>query len=325
MTNVNQSLYEENRFSNAEDFLDMLTGHRPHALFEKRRADDWIFRGQRDATWPLQPSAFRWLPIEASDSERGHGPFLDFKPAQREELRIDHWHKQIEEEAFYALRFNDHVCHAGFEVPGDRPELRTQNQAPTPEPGWEFPRVEHRFMYALAQHYGMPTRLLDWSQRPLVAAYFAARDAAERELKGECGPSENLAVWCVSRTFVAGQAQKWTPVRPVIVTVPTASNPNLRAQFALFTLVVFNEGRTPTTVVPPHLDDLFKDPEHSEEAVGRNGFEVEPMLIKLTLPTSESRRLLFLLHRLGVDVASLCPGLHSITAAMKEQRLWKDS
>ncbi|WP_265448344.1 FRG domain-containing protein [Aeromonas salmonicida] len=39
-----------------------------------------------------------------------------------------------------------------------------------------WPRDESYRLLALAQHYGVPTRLLDWTTNPLVAVFLPSRE-----------------------------------------------------------------------------------------------------------------------------------------------------
>lgn len=54
-----------------------------------------------------------------------------------------------------------------------------------------YPQNDWEHLFAM-QHYGMPTRLLDWSENLFVAAHFALESSAHGHA-GDCNP----AVWCV--------------------------------------------------------------------------------------------------------------------------------
>jgi hypothetical protein len=52
---------------------------------------------------------------------------------------------------------------------------------------------------ALAQHYGVPTSLLDWSEDPFVAAYFAIQSAPDTD------DGELACVWALNK-LLAGRS-----------------------------------------------------------------------------------------------------------------------
>jgi FRG domain len=134
--------------------------------------------------------------------------------------------------AFLALvEFLKLAGEVGLNVPADHQWLRQwnpfNNVVGHSIGSSEWPPNDLYEALAIAQHHGVPTRLLDFSYDPIIAAYFAAQ--------GSPSGAKEISVWCIDLQMIL-LAAKDLHCQLEVVSVPRFRSKNLAAQRALFLL-----------------------------------------------------------------------------------------
>lgn len=134
---------------------------------------------------------------------------------------------------------------------------------------------------AVAQHHGLATRLLDWTENILVAAYFACN--------GDC--QRDAVIYALNIQNISHAEMDTSPfiLKSDVIFHPRHSTPRIAAQSGLFT--------------------VHADPAQEFES---------PALERIIIPKSLNSELFSTLRTYGFKKSKLFPGLDSITEEVNE-------
>lgn len=258
----------------------------------------WCFRGQREAAWLLQTSLDR-----------------DVKRERKSPNSLSLYHMDRETETRELLyRFQQYAHNYLRHVP-----------AIDDLSSW----------FALMQHHKVPTRLLDWTDSPFVATYFAAEEKATEKRRGE--EETHFAVWAIDLAWLEAKGRELlrsensvpsavgcSPAQAaahtnrllreteesVIVRInPPMSNPRMFAQRGIFLCKLYHQAS---------FGQILMRMMTHPEAVAR------PVIRKIEIGSSLRIKFLKYLRAMNIHRASLFPGLDGLGLSLKLDLELKD-
>lgn len=292
----------------SEEFLRAISyGGELYFLLDGR----YVFRGHASEKWELVPSALR---------ENAFGNMFyddEHRTTRRCKNTTPDWEVfQVHKEMEILRNFYEKCDKYGLLMP-EVPRLRSSffsahstNIITTYE---DWLSKDFYELAALAQHYGLPTRLLDWSYSLLTALYFAVSGTLTLN---EIDDTPNIVVWALDSRVTDPICHRESPLK--MIRPKYDGNPNLCAQKGLFTFWAVKKGHNPMTgkgnKAPTNrvqLDKLISD--YIEEGN-------KPLMYKIIISKEGISELYKYLKSHHIEAATLFPGYYGVARNINENQ-----
>jgi hypothetical protein len=169
---------------------------------------------------------------------------------------------------------------------------------------------------ALMQHHGAPTRLLDFTKSPFIAAYFAFEIAV---------PEQTVAIWALNIPFLKAKAlEKLAQVYPDAVQRPANHIPE-----PVFERVFFDNNTSLVFPVEPfRMNRRYSLQQSIFVSTGKGGepfmdqltflgTDMQRAVIKIELPGTLQKPVLRDLHKMNINRASLFPDIDGYAESLR--------